>query len=84
MKKILMMIVAGAGLAACQPYYVADSTWNNDYYVPVARTNMVVPAYVDRYGRVLSVDRFSPQQQSWNGGWNNGWNSYYYTPTVIR
>lgn len=73
MKKTLMMIVAGAGLAACQPYYV-----------PVARTNMVVPVYVDRYGRVLSVDRFSPQQQSWNGGWNNGWNSYYYTPTVIR
>lgn len=76
MKKVsLALIIVGGGLAGCQPYYVAPpvaqgyAPQGNWVYQPavtyrqpeVVRTEITVPAYVDRYGRVVSVD------------YNNGW-----------
>ena len=67
-KKLVIagVLLATTGLAACQPTYnTAYNPWAYGRVVAVQpqvfRTEVTMPAYVDRFGNVISVD--------YNRGW---------------
>jgi hypothetical protein len=77
MKKVILAlgVIGVAALStACQPHYMADPYWGPAYQSPVMRTDVTVPGYVDRFGRVVAIDN-PGLDRSWYG-----WNTRYDAP----